>query len=97
MKRIKYQNQIYILASLVTASSFDVDSAILELKTKSIMDIQKETAYKWASRSIASYKLGNNKDAEEYRHEALEHAALVDDSGGLLKEISSEINKFRIS
>jgi len=64
-----------------------VNEAIQELKHKSFNDVQLETAYKWASRAAASYvlmidaevdkKLGFWTMAEDYYHEAIEHAALT--------------------
>jgi hypothetical protein len=59
-----------------------------ELSKKCYAEIQEETAWKWASRAAASYenvltepqvgKIGVFLMAEEYYHEAIEHAALVD-------------------
>ena len=62
----------------------DVASAIKEITEKSLDTIQRETAYKWASRALAAKELFSENeqyilDYNEYLHEALEHAALVDD------------------
>jgi hypothetical protein len=61
-----------------------VNEASLEIATKSRETIEMETAYKWAARAMASYmrfqKTGSTFllfDAEDYRHEALEHAAMA--------------------
>jgi len=58
-------------------------SALTELADKSISEIEAETATVWAGRSLASFQLffnsgdiGRLLDAEEFMHEALEHAAL---------------------
>lgn len=58
--------------------------AVPELRSKSIIIIQGETAVTWCNRAGAAYLLyvefGQLQwllDAEEYRHEAIEHAALV--------------------
>lgn len=58
--------------------------AVPELRAKSITVIQTETAATWHDRAGAAYLLyiayGQLQwllDAEEYRHEAIEHAALV--------------------
>lgn len=64
----------------------DIESAKKEITSKSLDTIQKETAYKWASRALASKELfGVNPqfmlDYNEYVHEALEHAALVEEDG----------------
>ena len=77
-----------------------------ELKEKSYLEIQKETAWKWASRACASYDLAiEEKDlcrkvavfqvAEEYHHESIEHAALYEDGGDLLKKVYKELEPYR--
>jgi hypothetical protein len=78
----------------------DINSALEELKTKTLDQIQRETAIKWAGRALAARQLGleNNdqqllSDSNEYVHEALEHAALVEDSGEFLVEIKKELTK----
>ncbi len=62
-----------------------VSEARAELSKKSLRMIQRETAITWAARAVASfmsYKRTKNLqwllDAEEYAHEAVEHAALYD-------------------
>lgn len=83
-----------------------VDEALKELQSKSYRDIQKETAYKWGSRAAASYKmllstpqehkLARWTMSEEYQHEALEHAALIEDGAGtLVQEIYTAIKPFQ--
>jgi hypothetical protein len=68
-----------------------IRDAELELKTKTRSQIEEETAYKWAARAVASYlafvEIGNNDmrfDAAHYYEEAVEHAALADQSGEVL-------------
>lgn len=66
----------------------NIQEALEELKNKNLDQIQTETAWKWASRAAASFQnalqaTGIKKMAcfaigEEYMHEALEHAALVE-------------------
>ena len=63
-------------------------AARTEVTSKSDVVIERETAEKWAARSIACFEkyaeTGNQKwlvRAEDYKHEALEHAALVGDFG----------------
>lgn len=85
----------------------DVKAAIKELEVKSIEDIQRETAWKWASRACASFQKASEQkslkaavkwlmEAEEYKHEAVEHAALVEkEDGKLLKEVLHAINEFQ--
>lgn len=86
--------------------SLKVDKAKEELKEKSYLEIQKETAWKWAGRAAASYELAiEEKDlpskvaiyqiAEEYHHEAIEHAALYEDRGKLLDELEKALDQYR--
>jgi len=56
-----------------------IEDALEELKRKSLSQIQIETAVKWAGRACAAAMLGRPDDAEEYAHEAIEHAALSGD------------------
>lgn len=79
----------------------DVEMAKLELSRKTMNEIQKETAWKWASRAVAAFELSLTKDAgnkichffdgKEFMSESLEHAAQV--SSELVKEIDLAINK----
>ena len=80
----------------------NLDKARKELEEKSYHDIQRETAWTWASRACVSYEfvLEAAKDqkvsawtqAEEYAHEAIEHSSLVEHGApGLLKEIQDAI------
>lgn len=74
-----------------------------DIGKKSLNEIQKDTAEVWASRSIAAYKRFEKTkdpqwkiDAEEYRHEAVEHAALVIDVyPNLIRDISKALEKYR--
>jgi len=81
-----------------------VDDALKELAQKSYVDIQVETAWKWASRAAASYEaLSTEEDkkallasfmmAEEYFHEAMEHAALARDNI-LLQSIVNAVSPY---
>lgn len=81
-----------------------VKEAEKELKEKSYREIQKETAWKWASRAAASYeqcvkvkkadKLVHWTIAEEFYHEAVEHAALVEGEEDLLKSIREAVHPY---
>ena len=86
--------------------SLKLDKAKEELKEKSYLDIQKQTAWTWASRAAVSYDLAiEEKDphrkvavfmvAEEYYHEAVEHAALYEDGGKLLAKVDEELEPYR--
>lgn len=82
----------------------NIQEALEELKNKNLNDIQIETAYKWASRAAASYQNcleseGLKKMAcfvigEEYFHEAVEHAALVEGQD-LLSQIKKELVSYQ--
>ncbi len=78
----------------------DVDGARQELMTTEYADIQNETARKWLARALAAYELGTESETaketiswlefgNEYIHEALEHAALVEDGGELVQAIAN--------
>lgn len=72
----------------------DVAAAKKELSEKTLDQIQRETAWKWASRAAASFENVLEADREkkvslymagaEYLHEAIEHASLVYDGDGAL-------------
>lgn len=84
-------------------TNLNLDKGEKDITEKSLADIQKETAWTWASRAAACYeklaKTGDWKwktDAEEYRHEAVEHAALIGDSHPhVLEEIHKSLEKYR--
>lgn len=83
----------------------DVQAALKELKEKTYGQIQYETSFKWASRAAASYqnclsvpveeKLVCWTIAEEFYHEAVEHAALVSNNDTLLKQIRDLVHPFQ--
>lgn len=80
----------------------DLYAALVEIREKSVAQIEKDTAYKWASRAIVCYKLFVSTGeqswlpvAENYEHEALEHAALVRDRGETLKAVEDEIDMWK--
>lgn len=83
----------------------DVKKAKDELSKKSYREIQEVTAWTWASRAAASYEnvltaeseavIATLLLAEEYYHEALEHAALVDVGGSdLLNKIQDAVSVY---
>jgi hypothetical protein len=83
--------------------TFTVDPATREeVLTKTDKLINVETAYKWAQRAVVAYvqfgKVGQIEwllRAEDYRHEALEHAALVGDGGELTNLLESSMDSVR--
>lgn len=85
-------------------AKLDVDEATKEVKSKSKQQIDIETAYKWASRSIACLQIQKQTTdpkekvhwadlADDFRHEAMEHAATSDDGGKTLKEVTELMDK----
>jgi hypothetical protein len=62
----------------------DVEKAKNELAVKKLSSLQEETAYVWGARAMAAFQHFQTSNWErwlsealEYRHEALEHAALA--------------------
>lgn len=72
-----------------------------ELANKTRKQIEEETAYRWAARAIAAFQLSVNsqqherwmRDAADYYHEAVEHAALADESGDLLRRVRQWVHQ----
>jgi hypothetical protein len=84
----------------------EVEKAIVELKAKSMEEIERETSVKWGSRAAASYDLVGQEgdpgarfkrfyEAENFRQEAFEHASMVEDDGKLLHAIRVEVAAHR--
>lgn len=81
-----------------------LNEALQELENKTYRQIQKETAVKWASRAAAAYqncskakkseKLVLWTVAEEFYHEAIEHAALVEDEEDLVKNVREAVHPY---
>ncbi len=76
--------------------SFD---AAREVRTKSEGSIERETAKKWAARAEAAFKLAIQYGdsvmllrAQMYRHEALEHAALIGDHGRTVASLQKRLD-----
>ena len=83
----------------------DLDKAKEELAESSYREIQVKTAWTWASRACVAYSIVVSAEpeaklapwtlADEYAHEAIEHAALVEDNGKVLEEVRKSIQEFR--
>ena len=59
--------------------------------------VQYMTAYKWAARAVAAKFLGKDQhEITEYSHEALEHAALVNDES-VLKQVRAIFKQLQIT
>lgn len=78
-------------------NAFDqaIEDGLAELRKKTLHQIQVETAIKWCGRACAAALMGRMDDAEEYAHEAIEHAALSGDDS-LLKGVRSALAKFSV-
>jgi len=72
-----------------------INDGLAELRKKSLRQIQVETAYKWSGRACAAAMMGRMDDAEEYAHEAIEHAALSGDDR-LLAEVRRAHARFGV-
>lgn len=84
----------------------DIEKGLKELKEKSILDIERATALTWGGRAAASYRLSRQAtttterlqrfyEGETYRGESLEHAAMVEDGGTLLRGLHGEVEAER--
>jgi|688.fasta_scaffold28429_20 hypothetical protein len=71
-------------------------AGVVELREKTLKQIQIETAIKWAGRAAAAASMNLHHDAIEYAHEAVEHAALAGDES-LLREIRLFLQRHRVS
>jgi hypothetical protein len=75
-------------------------SADREVASKSDATIELETAKKWAARAIAAYRMFVRNGARgyferyvNYKHEAIEHAATVEDHGRTAGRVQREIER----
>jgi len=84
----------------------DVEKALKELQGTSMAQIERTTALTWGGRAVASFRLCAQAtdwesrfrhfcEGENYRQEALEHAAMGEDWQGLLPALDTEINEAR--
>lgn len=80
----------------------DIESAQVEIHTKSKAQIEAETAWKWASRAVACYYEASStknaveqakwlRQAEHYQDEALEHASQVRDGARTLLMVEAAL------
>lgn len=77
-----------------------IHAAASELAAKPHEQIEEDTAWAWAARAIAAYQNfgmsddpGWLYDCLDYRHEALEHAALADPGGDVLHEVRAWVRE----
>jgi hypothetical protein len=71
-----------------------LEEARLELSQKTLKDIERDTAWKWAARAVAAFQLWNEKGAPElyrdsltYWGESLEHAVFADETGETVRAV----------
>lgn len=87
-------------------AGFDIPAALEEVQQKDEKTIERETAMKWASRSMAVFVLAAREVdpvkkcklldwGDDLFHEAAEHAALVKDYGKTVKVVQKAIEKYR--
>ncbi len=86
--------------------NIDIEKGLKELREKSIVEIERATAITWGGRAAASFRLSREAatpaqrvqrfhDGETYRGEAMEHAAMAEDGGALLRAIHDEVEAER--
>ena len=85
--------------------TLDLPKAREELQSKTLLDIERATAITWASRAAACLDLAHEAEtrqgrqvrlteAENYRQEAIEHAAMTEDIA-FLQAILSAVDSHR--
>lgn len=83
----------------------DLDKARKELDSKDLLTIERETALTWGGRAAASYDLSAEEEdhaeqmrcfweAETYRGEAVEHAAMTEDAR-FVERLTTEVESHR--
>lgn len=87
---------------LHASPKLDIEGALAEVQEKSDQEIESETAHKWAARAIACFQLHRATGelrwflrGNDYRHEAIEHAALVEDGGATMLALTAEVDRVR--
>jgi hypothetical protein len=77
-----------------------LEEARLEVSQKTLKEIERETAWKWAARAVAAYELwvGGNRamyhDACTYLGEALEHSVFADETGETLQAVRAWVHQY---
>lgn len=98
MEQHKHMQVGLTFLELRKQADLDVGKALPEIQDKTTEQINRDTAYTWGSRAIACFQLAKEAKTEEerdalvaraldFRHEALEHASLVEDGGKLVGEL----------
>jgi hypothetical protein len=75
--------------------------ARLEISHKTLKEIERETAWKWAARAVAAYQLGDNgriptlyRDCVTYAGEAFEHSVFADETGETLRAVRAWVYQY---
>ncbi len=83
-------------------ADFDIKAALKEVQEKEIEEIERSTAYTWASRSLACFQLYKETglinwriQAEDFGNEAYEHSAMCKDGGKTLAVIEKKLDECR--
>jgi hypothetical protein len=78
-----------------------LEEARLELSQKTLKDIERDTAWKWAARAVAAYQLwGGGGDPTLYRDfltyagEAFEHSVFADETGETLRMVREWVHQY---
>lgn len=76
-----------------------LNDARQELSQRTRQQIEEATAYRWAARAVAAYERYAEtedvkwlRDCESYHSEAVEHGALADDAGAVLRAVRVWMN-----
>lgn len=77
-----------------------LEAARREVLEKSHEQVEEETAWKWAARAVACFENHEEshserwlEDYEDYRHEAIEHAAFADQDGTVLRNVRAWLER----
>lgn len=71
----------------------EMEAAREEVATEDDPTLELKTAQKWCARAIAALEQGDNERAQDYGHEALEHAAMVMDNGETVSAIQDKLEE----
>ena len=77
-----------------------LEEARLEVSQKTLKEIERETAWKWAARAVAAYErwVGGERamyhDAICYVGEAFEHSVFADETGETLQAIRAWVHQY---
>ena len=86
--------------------ALDLENGIKEVLEKSEAQIERESAWKWAEKAAACFKISEASTtiAEKLswlvrgfdnRHESQEHSALGEDEGLTLKEVNEQVDFYK--